>query len=135
MRGSRPTRTKRARTLRKADNDAERSLWQEIRGRRLNGYKFVRQFPVGYYFADFACREECLVVEVDGSQHADCAYDQTRDRFMTESGWSVLRFWNVDVLKEKQAVLATILAALNGRFRERIVSSDLRFIPSKNLRP
>jgi hypothetical protein len=52
---------------------------------------------------------------------------------MTDSGWSVLRFWNVDVLKERQAVLATILAALNGHFRERIVSSDLRFIPSKKI--
>jgi very-short-patch-repair endonuclease len=115
--------------LRKVDNDAERLLWSELRDRRLNGYKFVRQFPVGPYFADFACREEHLIIEVDGSQHAGSARDQIRDRFLTASGWSVLRLWNVDVLKEREAVVTTILAAVEGQFRERIVSDDLRFTP------
>jgi very-short-patch-repair endonuclease len=115
--------------LRKVDNDAERLLWSELRDRRLNGYKFVRQFPVGPYFADFACREQHLIIEVDGSQHASSARDQIRDRFLTASGWSVLRLWNVDVLKEREAVITTILAAVEGQFRERIVSDDLRFTP------
>ena len=129
MRGPRPSRTARARALRKVDNDAERLLWSELRDRRLNGYKFVRQFPVGPYFADFACREQHLIIEVDGSQHASSARDQIRDRFLTASGWSVLRLWNVDVLKEREAVITTILAAVEGQFRERIVSDDLRFTP------
>jgi hypothetical protein len=66
---------------------------------------------MGPYFADFACREEHLIIEVDGSQHAGSARDQIRDRFLTASGWSVLRLWNVDVLKEREAVVTTILAA------------------------
>ncbi|WP_365965907.1 DUF559 domain-containing protein [Mesorhizobium sp.] len=63
--------------LRKVENDAEERLWQELRGRRLNGHKFVRQLSIGPYFADFACREANLVVEVDGSQHAG----RSRDRY------------------------------------------------------
>lgn len=134
MRGSQILRTKRARALRKADNDAEYALWAELRGRRLNGYKFVRQFPIGPHFADFACREERLVIEVDGSQHAGSTSDQIRDHFMTANGWSILRLWNVDVFKEREAVLTTILAALEGQFRERIISNDLQFLPSINSR-
>jgi very-short-patch-repair endonuclease len=65
----------RARQLRKVENDAEEWLWHELRGRRLNGHKFVRQLPIGPYFADFACREANLVVEVDGSQHANRSQD------------------------------------------------------------
>jgi very-short-patch-repair endonuclease len=63
-------KTAKARTLRQVENEAEEALWFELRGRRLNGFKFVRQLPIGPYFADFACREKRLVVEVDGSQHA-----------------------------------------------------------------
>jgi len=81
--------------LRKVENDTEYLLWREIRDRRLNGYKFVRQFPIGPYFADFACRERRLVVEVDGSQRAESGRDEIRNQFMMANGWSVLRFWNV----------------------------------------
>ncbi len=70
MRGASTKTTNRARSLRQSDNDAEAKLWTELRNRRLNGYKFVRQVPIGKYFADFACRSEMLVVELDGSQHA-----------------------------------------------------------------
>ncbi|RVL14378.1 endonuclease domain-containing protein, partial [Sinorhizobium meliloti] len=69
MRGANERKTERARGLRQSDNDAEALLWSELRDRRLNGFKFVRQVAVGPYFADFACRDERLVVEVDGSQH------------------------------------------------------------------
>ena len=102
-----------------------------LRDRRLNGHKFVRQFPIGSYFADFACRECQLVVEVDGSQHARNKYDQARDQFMVSNDWSVLRFWNVDVLKERDAVLETILAAIEQRLDRHIQTNDLRFIAAK----
>jgi very-short-patch-repair endonuclease len=65
--------------LRQSDNDAEGKLWNELRDRRLNGHKFVRQLPIGLYFADFACRELRLVVEIDGSQHAGDRRDAIRD--------------------------------------------------------
>jgi very-short-patch-repair endonuclease len=86
----RPDATGRARALRKGDNLAEGRLWVELQDRRLGGFKFVRQFPIGPYFADFACREHRLVVELDGSQHADSEHDLRRDDFMTDAGYSLL---------------------------------------------
>jgi very-short-patch-repair endonuclease len=133
MRGPQTARTNRARSLRKADNDAERALWSVLQNRQLNGAKFTRQFSIGPYFADFACREEHLVIELDGSQHADSSYDRRRDQFMVDQGWSVLRFWNVDALKESEAVVDTILAALDRRL-DAVVAPDLRFTPSANYR-
>ncbi len=62
--------TRRARTLRKEAPSAEARLWQRLRNRKLKDFKFVRQFPIGLYFADFACCEELLIVEVDGATHA-----------------------------------------------------------------
>ncbi|RWC22877.1 endonuclease domain-containing protein [Mesorhizobium sp.] len=131
MRGPEIETTGRARRLRQSDNDSENALWMELRDRRLNGHKFVRQFPIGRYFADFACRECQLVVEIDGSQHAGNKYDQNRDRFMVSNGWSVLRFWNVDILKDREAVLQTILAAIEGTLDCHIETHELRFVGAK----
>ena len=108
----------RAKSLRKDDTEAERRLWEELRGRRLNGFKFVRQLPIGPYFADFACRERKLVVEVDGATHgaeSEMRHDERRTRFLEEQGWAVLRVGNLDVLTERNAVCDTILLALEGR--------------------
>jgi len=112
--GDLPT-TARAQTLRSVPTDAERKLWLRLRDRRLNGAKFVRQAPVGPYFADFACRESKLIVELDGSQHVDSAYDATRDAWLVSQGYSVLRFWNADVFEAIDGVCETIVAALEGR--------------------
>ncbi|TIL94428.1 MAG: DUF559 domain-containing protein [Mesorhizobium sp.] len=131
MRGPEFETTSRARRLRQSDNDAETALWMELRDRRLNGHKFVRQFPIGFYFADFACRECQLVVEVDGSQHVGSNHDRIRDRFIVSNGWSMLRFWNVDGLKGREEVLETILAAIEGRLERRIETHDLRFVAAK----
>jgi very-short-patch-repair endonuclease len=127
MRGPKPARTERARLLRRVDNDSEKALWSELKGRQLNGAKFTRQFPIGPYFADFACRENRLVVELDGSQHVDSDYDRRRDKFMVEEGWSVLRLWNIDALIERDAVIDTILAALERRL-DPVEAADLRFV-------
>jgi very-short-patch-repair endonuclease len=107
---------------------ADACLWNELKAKKLGGYKFVRQMPIGPYFADFACRAHKLVVEIDGSQHADSKYDRKRDEFMRSAGYSVLRMWNVDVLKEIDAVCAAILAALEGGLSEDTVASDMRFV-------
>lgn len=133
MRGPQAARTNRARSLRKADNDAERALWSVLQNRQLNGAKFTRQLPIGPYFVDFACRDERLVVELDGSQHAESRYDRTRDQFMIDQGWSVLRFWNVDALKELDAVANTIIAALDRRL-DPVVAPDLRFVAAASYR-
>ena len=107
-----------ARALRRDDTEAERRLWEELRGRRLNGFKFVQQLPIGPYFADFACRERKLVVEVDGATHGterEVRHDERRTRFLEEQGWGVLRVWNMDVFTERNAVCDTILLALETR--------------------
>jgi very-short-patch-repair endonuclease len=118
----------RARELRQGDNQAEATLWNELKAKKLGGYKFVRQMPIGPYFADFACRGQKLVVELDGSQHAESSYDRRRDEFMRGEGFSVLRFWNLDALRNKRGVCETILAALEGRLAEDVVAADLRFV-------
>jgi very-short-patch-repair endonuclease len=124
-----------ARQLRQSDNDAEALMWLELKAKQLGGFKFVRHFPIGPYFADFLCRSESLVVEIDGNQHSESAQDARRDQYMAAEGYSIMRFWNTDVFKERTAVCETILAALQGRI-EGPVNSDYRFIPrTKNPKP
>jgi very-short-patch-repair endonuclease len=114
MRGENKKNTARSRNLRGNQTDAERKLWYLLNNRQLAGWKFVRQEPIGPYFADFACREARLVVEVDGSQHADSKRDQVRDAFLAARGYRVLRFWNHDVLTNMPSVLDTIFASMSG---------------------
>jgi len=104
----------RARSLRRNETDAERKLWEIVRGRRLDGHKFVRQLSVGPYFADFACRELALIVEIDGSQHFESEPDERRSKYLNGQGYSVLRFWNSEVLLNPSGTAEAILAALSG---------------------
>ncbi|MEX0406683.1 endonuclease domain-containing protein [Aquibium sp. LZ166] len=104
-----------ARHLRRAMTEAEDRLWQELRGRRLDGIKFRRQVPVGRYVADFLCAEAMLIVEVDGSQHAESVRDIERDSDLKRRGFRVLRFWNDDVLRDMNAVCDTIIAYVRDR--------------------
>ena len=105
-----PERREPARRLRRILTDPERRLWSRLRGRNLEGLKFRRQFPVGPFFADFCCLEKRLIVEVDGSQHADTLEeDQARTLYMKEQGFNVIRFWNNEVLKSIDAVCEQIL--------------------------
>jgi very-short-patch-repair endonuclease len=106
-------RTHRARELRQQSTDAEWKLWAIVRNRQLGGYKFRRQVPIDRYFADFACRDAKLIVEIDGSQHQDRAeYDARRTATLEAFGWRVLRFNNYDVLTNAVGVGDTILAEL-----------------------
>ncbi|WP_348529183.1 DUF559 domain-containing protein [Mesorhizobium sp. LSJC264A00] len=116
--------TQRARTLRQGGHQAEALLWLELEAHKLGGYRFTRQFSIGPFFADFACREKWLVVEIDGHQHADSSYDRRRDDFMRAQGYSILRVWNHDVLNHRISVCETILAALDGRLAENVAAAD-----------
>ncbi len=116
-----------ARELRQTANPAEQALWSVLRGRRLGGWKFTRQFAVGPYFADFACREKWLLLEVDGSQHIECEYDRKRDAFLLDEGYSVYRVPSGIVLSDLDAVCSSILAALEMRLEDFIEAPDLRF--------
>jgi len=101
----------RARDMRRTLTDAERKLWYALRDRRLQTVKFRRQAPIGFYIADFLCVQHRLVVEVDGSQHAQSSRDAARDAWLQREGYRVLRFWNHDVLTARESVLATIAVA------------------------
>ncbi|MGH8031502.1 MAG: endonuclease domain-containing protein, partial [Luteimonas sp.] len=92
------------RRLRNAMTDAERHLWQALRGRQLDGCKFRRQHPFGDSILDFVCLDRMLVIEVDGGQHADSRTDPARDCILEKAGFEVLRFWNHDVLQHRDAV-------------------------------
>jgi very-short-patch-repair endonuclease len=86
-----------------------------LQNRQLENHKFVRQFPIGPFIADFACREEKLVIEVDGETHStpeELAYDKKRTAFLVEQGYAVIRFQNVEVLEGMDHVLVLILEAL-----------------------
>ena len=112
MRGAKPHKTRRARSLRCNPTDAELRLWYRLRSRSLGHFKFVRQEPIGPYVVDFVCRERRLVIEVDGGQHAENKRDMARDQWLAERRYRVLRFWNNDVLKNTEGVLEVIDAAL-----------------------
>jgi very-short-patch-repair endonuclease len=93
-----------ARSLRRDMTEAEDKLWHELRSRRLDRIKFRRQVPIGCYIADFACLEAKLIVEIDGSQHADSVRDHERDAELRSRGFRILRFWNDEALRELDAV-------------------------------
>ena len=116
MRGSRIPETRRARVLRQSQTQAEAVVWRALRGRGLGGVKFVRQEPIGPYFADFVCRDEKLVVEIDGATHsteAELRNDARRTEFLCAHGYRVVRFTNEDVYRNLDGVLETIYARVN----------------------
>ena len=102
-----------ARRLRREQTEWEHNLWTRLRRRQLKGFKFRRQHPIGPFFADFFCPEAKLVVEIDGSQHADeLALDKNRTEFLRDAGYRVLRFWNHEIRSEIDAVVQRICDAL-----------------------
>jgi very-short-patch-repair endonuclease len=105
----------RAKALRRRMTDAERRFWYAVRDRRLGGYKFKRQVPVGRWVADFACLEAGLVVEIDGGQHAESERDAKRDIDLKDRGFLVVRYWNIEVLQNLAGVLDGLLLTVEAR--------------------
>ena len=102
------------RQLRINQTDAERQLWTMLRSRRFAGFKFRRQQPIDHYIADFCCLEKRLIIELDGGQHASQqSYDDQRTRYLNENGFRVLRFWNNQLMAERNAVMEMIFNALS----------------------
>jgi very-short-patch-repair endonuclease len=112
MRGADFFKTTRARELRQNSTRAELRLWQHLRSRGIDGHKFVRQEPIGPCVADFVCRKERLIIELDGGQHAESKRDAIHDRWLADHGYRTLRFWNNDVLTNIEGVWLTIATAL-----------------------
>ena len=80
----------------------------------MPSYKFKRQFVIDPYIVDFVCFERRLIVEADGSQHAESEYDRRRDSFLRSQGFSVLRFWNNDIQENSSGVFEAIYAELTS---------------------
>ncbi len=102
-----------SRQLRENMTDAERRLWAKIRIQQLKGYQFYRQKPLGDYIVDFFCPRAKLVIEVDGSQHFAnemTEYDRIRTEYLNGLGLRVLRFTNLDVLKNIEGVVESIIS-------------------------
>jgi very-short-patch-repair endonuclease len=104
--------TERARELRNNPTDAEKALWKALRESKLP-YKFRRQYPIGPYFADIACKKKGLVIKIDGGQHDPLATtEKLRTAYLEANAYRVLRFWNNDVLGNIEGVMAKIVETL-----------------------
>ncbi len=93
-----------AKAMRRNPTEAEQKLWLILKDRRFAGYKFRRQVPIGPFIADFVCYSARLIIELDGSQHADDAYDAARDEWIAAKGFTTLRIWNSDLNSSADAV-------------------------------
>ncbi|HMB58215.1 MAG TPA: DUF559 domain-containing protein [Arenimonas sp.] len=103
-----------ARQLRSTGTDAEGLLWYHLRAKRFQALKWRRQHPLPPHIVDFYCHAARLVVEIDGGQH-EVWRDAVRTEFLVAQGLSVLRFWNNEMLGEKEAVLEAIFEATQRR--------------------
>ena len=101
-----------ARKLRKEMTESEQLLWQEIRGKKLDGFKFRRQQIIDGFIVDFYCPKVKLVVEVDGPVHSDpeqAELDQRRSAvFVSEHNLQVLRITNDEIMADLTKVLSKI---------------------------
>jgi len=103
-----------AKKLRKNQTEAEKELWSELRREQLKGIKFRRQQPIGGYIVDFVTFELNLVIEVDGGQHHENKEDEDRDEWLEDEGFTVLRFWNNEVLDNIDGVLKEIRGKIDS---------------------
>ena len=101
-----------ARQMRREPTADELKFWYQVRDRRLEGFKFKRQVPIGPFIADFVCIERRIIVEIDGGQHSGSMRDEKRDAFLSSEGYRVMRFWNADVLTNMSGVIDMVIAAL-----------------------
>ncbi|WP_156811172.1 MULTISPECIES: endonuclease domain-containing protein [unclassified Cupriavidus] len=93
--------------LRANQTKAEQRLWYLLRDNRLIGLKFRRQRQIGPYIVDFVCLDLKLVIEADGGQHGKDA-DARRDAWFARNGYTMLRFWNNEILGQTSAVLERV---------------------------
>ncbi|MEQ1754715.1 MAG: DUF559 domain-containing protein [Micropepsaceae bacterium] len=116
---SRIPTTEFARCLRGNMTEAERRFWSIVRGKRIKGFKFRRQQPVGPFVVDFICVDARLIVELHGAHHHDeeqVWYDYKRTAFLNALGYEVMRFNNVEVLKYPLQVAERVIGRV-GRSR------------------
>ena len=102
-----------ARKLRTNQTDAEAKIWRLVRAKQIEGLKFRRQHPIQQYIVDFICPERKLIIELDGGQHAQAIeYDEKRTQFLESKGYTVIRFWNNEVLTNIEGVYEVLIKHL-----------------------
>lgn len=102
--------------LRKNLTLQEKKLWNIIRNKQINNYKFLRQYIIGNYIVDFVCREKKLIIEIDGGQHNESSkteYDNKRTKYFESLGFKVLRFWNNEIDDNIEGVYEELLKYLD----------------------
>jgi len=104
-------------------------MWRLLHGRSFVGFKFRRQVPFKNYILDFVCFERGIIVEIDGSQHAESSRDKVRDRVLLEAGFQTIRYWNNDVLARPASVLEDLFARLIGYEENPSPGASLRSAP------
>lgn len=105
---------RKAKELRRNRTEAEKRLWERLRRKRIDGFRFRQQTPLGKYIVDFICFEAKLIVELDGGQHAEqVEYDARRTEWLESQGFRVLRFWNNEIFENIEGVEEIIQAALH----------------------
>jgi len=103
-----------ARSLRTNQTKTENSIWRLVRTKQVKGLKFRRQHPIPPYIVNFVCIEKRLIIELDGGQHADAIeYDENRTKFLESKGFTVIRFWNNEVLDNIDGVYEVLLTYLD----------------------
>ena len=110
----------RRKELRANQSEAEKILWEHIRGRKLEKCKFWRQYSVGPYILDFYCPQIRLAVEVDGDQHQEAIeYDQERERYLVDLDIKTIRYRNAEIMYNIKKVVEDIrkhtLLPLSGK--------------------
>ncbi|MDX8410059.1 MAG: endonuclease domain-containing protein [Mariprofundales bacterium] len=106
-----------ARRLRSHMTDAEQRLWKHLRRKQLASLQFYRQKPLANFIVDFYCATAQLVIELDGGQHFSEEgehQDQRRDAALQRLGLKVLRFDNLQVMKNIDGVLAVIVQVIES---------------------
>ncbi|MDP9230482.1 MAG: DUF559 domain-containing protein, partial [Bacteroidota bacterium] len=100
-----------AKEMRHAPTEAEKNLWEYLRNRKLEGFKFRRQHSIDNFIADFICIEAKLIIELDGNYHTEYLqkkYDEERTRLLSSLGYRVIRFFNSDVISDITTVIRII---------------------------
>jgi very-short-patch-repair endonuclease len=113
---AKPETMEAARLLRKNMTYYEKQLWEKLKGKQIDGYRFRRQHPIDLFIADFYCHEARLVVEIDGEIHNHKEeYDDGRSAEMEKYEIKVIRFTNSEVEENIENVVSRIKQAVSQR--------------------
>jgi very-short-patch-repair endonuclease len=112
-----------ARKLRRNQTPSEKFFWEKVRNKQFHNFKFYRQHRVKYmnnrqhkyFIADFYCRQNKLIIEIDGPIHQKTVdYDNRRTEILNSLGYTVLRFTNYQVLHKWETVAKELLQVLGN---------------------